>query len=79
MVFTELEDRVVVLDAGNGRYCRLNSSASAVWRLVSEPITIQGLVEKLSDEFEVDQERCTIEVVQLLKDFEQRGWMREVT
>lgn len=63
-----LDDEVVVLDVQEGAYFVLNPVGARVWSLIQEPKTVGELVDALRDEYDVEEERCAREVIDLLQD-----------
>lgn len=62
----ELADEAVVLSLRDGVYYGLNSVAARVWELVQEPQTVGEIREILMDEYEVDRESCTRDLLDLV-------------
>lgn len=72
-VSTELGDEVVVLGAEAGQYFGLNEVAARVWTLLQAPITVAALCDGVLAEYEVDQEQCRADVLELLRDLLAKG------
>lgn len=62
----ELADEAVVLSLRDGVYYGLNAVAARVWDLVQEPRTIREIGEILMDEYEIDRESCTRDLLDLV-------------
>jgi hypothetical protein len=56
----------VLLDVEAARYVDLNVSAAAVWDLLETPTTLRSLCTALGARFDVGQEQCEAEVLDLL-------------
>jgi hypothetical protein len=55
-------DEILLFHEGKQEYFRLNPTGAAIWRMFSEPHTIEDVVGRLRDEFVVEAERCGDEV-----------------
>jgi hypothetical protein len=72
-VSTELGEEVVVLGAEAGQYFGLNEVAARVWALLQSPITVAALCDGILAEFEVEQDACRSDVLELLRDLHAKG------
>lgn len=75
-ISTELEDEVIILNFGDGKYYGLAAVGARVWELLAEPKSLGALRDVLMQEFEVDAETCTCELKQLLQELESIGLVR---
>lgn len=57
-----LGDEIVMMNMDSGDYLGINSVGSDIWNLISEPITIDELIKKITAIYEVTEEQCNIEV-----------------
>jgi hypothetical protein len=65
-VAANVGDEMAVLDLAHGTYLGFNTTAAQVWRLLSEPRTLEGLCQAMTQDFDVDAERCRREIAELL-------------
>jgi hypothetical protein len=72
----ELGDELVALDPTAGECFGFNSVAASVWRELREPKSFDQLRDALLKEYDVDRERCTSELKQLLDDLCAKGLLR---
>ncbi|MCY4148346.1 MAG: PqqD family protein [Gammaproteobacteria bacterium] len=73
IVFTELDDQVVMLDTRSGKYLELDPVGSRIWAMLEDKPTIIELRDALIIEFDVDEETCLndlSEFVAKLRDLE---------
>ena len=66
-----LADEVFILSLKDGVYYGLNSVAARVWQLVQEPRTLREIRDVLVEEFDVKEEDCTRDVLNLLEQLRQ--------
>jgi len=64
----ELGDELVALNVNAGECFGFNSVATSVWRELKEPKSFNQLRDILLEEYEVEPERCTHELKDLLDD-----------
>ncbi|MFO1152691.1 MAG: PqqD family protein [Rhodospirillales bacterium] len=69
MLVRELGDEILVLDVEGEQVHQLNTSASRVWRLYDDGASVEGIVEKLVAEFDVNKERAHHDVLDVLSQF----------
>lgn len=72
-VSSDLEGEVVILDLRSGNYFGLEEVGARVWELIQEPITVEGLLAAILDEYDVERERCRRDLSALLRALEGRG------
>lgn len=63
MVFSEMDGEIVMMSIENSEYYGLDPVASRIWELLEQPATIEQLVEKLLEEYEVDYDTCLKDVI----------------
>ena len=64
---------MVMMDIDRGEYFSLNPVATRIWDLLEKPLTEDELCMILIDEYDVEPERCRMEVGELLKDMLRMG------
>ncbi len=72
----EVDGETVVLSPSDLRYHSLNDTAAAIWDRLAEPATIDGLVDGLQEDFEVDRDRCESDVARCVADLTELGIVR---
>lgn len=69
----DLGDELVALDPNAGKCFGFNSVATSVWRELKSPKSVEQLRDCLLDEYEVDAERCSLELNELLDELAAKG------
>ncbi len=69
----DLGSEAVLLDPTSGTYFGLNEVAARILDLAQETITIDSIVDRLLDEFDVDRNRLFGDVTAFVGDLERRG------
>ncbi len=68
---TELSGEKVMVDYGSGKYFMLHGIANDVWDMLGEKvIPVSGIIDRILEEYEVDRETCTEEVLDFLEKLE---------
>jgi len=72
-VSTALADEAVILGMKDGVYYGLDPVGARIWQLVEQPITLRDVVDVLVREYDVDRERCAVDVLAFARDLANRG------
>jgi hypothetical protein len=68
----DLEGEAVILHLRDGVYYGLNEVAAKVWKLVQEPRTIMEIRDALLEDYDVEPDDCTRDLLDLLQRF--KAW-----
>lgn len=74
-----LHDELIMMDLEQGKYFSLNPVATRIWDLLVEPATIEELCSVLTDEFDVSEEQCRVEVSEYLEQMTRLGLIHRIT
>ncbi len=66
-------DELLMMSAAEGKYFNLNDVGSRIWELLAQPVSAEGLVAALTDEYEVDGDTVRAEVMEFLSALRERG------
>lgn len=69
----DVGDDLVALDPDAGTCFGFNSVATEVWRQLEQPKTFEEIKAALLGEYEVDPERCAVELEELLDSMSSHG------
>ncbi len=67
MLFSHIDDEVVMMSMETGEYYGLNPIASRIWELLETPRTFGQLTNLLMQEFDIDEVTCQHDVSTFLK------------
>ena len=73
VLFQELQGDAVLLDLKSGVYFGLDRVGTRVWGLLGEHKVIGRAVEAMTQEFDVQTERCTEDVLALVFKLQEQG------
>ncbi len=66
-------ESIVILSLKDGMYYELKEVAARIWVLIQQPCSVQDVLDKLLEEYEVDVEQCEVDLIALAEDLFQRG------
>lgn len=66
IISSKMDDEVVMMSIEKGNYYGLNPVAAEIWEMLTEPMSVQAIIDRLMEDFEVDPEQCHAEVVAYL-------------
>ena len=72
-VFSEVDDEVVMLSITNSEYYNLNEIGSIIWRQLKESTSLNKLISKLTQEFEVSEDECRTDVLPFINELLELG------
>jgi Coenzyme PQQ synthesis protein D (PqqD) len=75
-VSSDLAGEAVILDLASGVYYGLNEVGARIWHLIQQPQTIQAIQHALLQEYDVDAEVCTQDLLQLLQELQAAGLLQ---
>ena len=67
IVFTDLDDTIVMMDVDEGHYYELDPIAARIWALLEEASSASSICETLAGEYEVDAETCQRDTLEFLQ------------
>ena len=68
MIFTDLDDIVVMMDADEGKYYEFDAIGAHIWTLLERPRPVAVICEVLLGEYEVTPEVCRRDVMAFLDE-----------
>jgi hypothetical protein len=66
MLFNKIDEEVVMLSIENSEYYGMDKVGSYIWELLAIPISFQGLLCKLMDEYDVSEKQCSQDTLTFL-------------
>jgi hypothetical protein len=74
--FTRLHDDMLAIDERAGYCYSMNVSATRIWELMMEPVTVGDICTVLCRDFVVTEETCLSDVAELLSTMRETGLVR---
>ena len=66
-------DELLMMSVEQGRYFNLNLVGTRIWELLAVPLTVDALVEALTNEYDIDPITARSEIVSFLGALRDRG------
>lgn len=73
ILFSELEDKLLMMSIDNGEYYSLDSIAARIWELIETPKSIEQLCSILVKEYDVRPDTCEQDVVEFIEKMQSLG------
>jgi len=72
-VSSDLAGETVLLNMQSAMYYGLDQVGSRIWELVREPIRVSDLRDAITNEYDVEPERCEADVLGFLRELALKG------
>lgn len=66
ILFSDLDDELLMMSIDNGEYYSVDSIGAHIWSLLEQPTPVATLCKMLTNEFEVDLATCQEDVLPFL-------------
>ena len=73
IISSKMDDEVVMMSIEKGNYYGLNPVAAEIWEMLTAPMTVQAIIDRLMEEFDVEHEQCYNEVLVYIGKLEHEG------
>ena len=70
------DDGIVILHAGNGRMFSSNETGARIWRGIEQRRSLEGIVEEISDEFQITGTTARVHALNFLAALEQQALIK---
>ena len=67
IVFTDLDDTIVMMDIDEGQYYELDPIGARIWALVEAPRPVAEICDALAGEYDVDPDTCRQDTLEFLQ------------
>lgn len=75
-IVSDMNGEKVMLSVANSKYYNLGVIGGDIWGIIKDPITIENLVNKLLDKYDVTQEECQNQVHSFLLTLKKEGLIK---
>ena len=76
-VETLVGDQVMMMHIQQGKYFALDGTARRIWEMLKMPTTVDGLVEQLVGEYDIDTEACRADISGFVSELMENGLIVE--
>ncbi|CDE44130.1 putative uncharacterized protein [Clostridium sp. CAG:411] len=68
---TELAGEKVMVDFTHGKYFMLKGVGNDIWEMLEDEIEVDSIIERLLQEYEVEEEQCVGSTIKFLEQLEE--------
>lgn len=76
-VFQDIDQEGILMDMTSGKYLRLNTTATAIWKQLESPLNGYELAQQLSVEYGADFQSILNDVNEALQDMSRLGVIKQ--
>ena len=69
----DLNGEAAIFNVRTGAYYGLDAVGATIWKLMEQPRTVQSIHEAILCQFDVEDERCQADVLELLEKLSREG------
>ena len=77
-VSCQLDGEVAILNTVSGEYYGLSEAGASAWTAIAEPRSLAGIVQAITSEYEVDEQRCEADLISLMSQLILHGLVEVV-
>lgn len=72
---TDLAGEKVMVDFTQGKYFMLKGVGNDIWEMLEDGITVETIIHKLLEEYDVEEKQCEESTVKFLEQLEEIGFI----
>ena len=76
IVYTDLDDTIVMMDVDEGQYYELDPIASRIWSIIENGQAVEEVCRALTEEFDVDPNTCQQDTLEFLQAASEQSIIR---
>lgn len=69
LVWSELDDEIIVLDTSSGDFYSLNKTATEVWKALEAQTPVEHIAASLATKYGISPAQATADVLELTNEF----------
>ena len=77
LMAADMNGSAVMMDIMTGKYYNLGAVGGRIWEILEEPMTVNALVGKLTDEYDVSASQCRADIEPFLTKLLAQGLLVE--
>jgi len=66
-IISDMDGETVMMSIDNGKYYNLGTIGGYIWEMIKTPSSIDKLISKLTNEFDIENSECQKEVIPFLE------------
>lgn len=76
VVSCDLDGEAAILNLKNGIYYGLDPIGAKIWNIVQNPTVLTDVLDAISDEYDVDKDRCKNDLLELVENLLDNGLVK---
>ena len=72
-VSADLSGEAAILNLKTSTYFGLNTIGASIWKLIQEPKTVGQIRDAITEEYDVEPDRCERDILELLQELSKNG------
>ena len=76
LLYSEIDDEVVILRMSDGKYFRINDIGCEIWKFADGKKSILSIIEWLKEQYEAPAEQIEFEVMAFIKELKSLGFIK---
>lgn len=73
---SNIDQETIVLNFQSGGYYGLNEVCTSIWNLIQEPKKVEEIRDAILEEYEVESEQCSQDLLRLLQELSIAGLIK---
>ena len=73
-----LDGEICLFDPDNAQYLNLNSTGSAIWELLEEPMELEQIVDNLITKYSIERNKCLEETKLFVEASLKQGFLIDI-
>ena len=78
LITSEIDDELLILDSKTGEYFKIDPIGLSIWKLLTEPTKVQQLLDKLVEDFEVEEAQCKADTLPFIEMLVEKEYLLTV-
>ncbi|MCI8408320.1 MAG: PqqD family protein [Lachnospiraceae bacterium] len=72
----DLAGEKVMVDFTQGKYFILKGAGNDIWEMLEDGITVEAIIHKLLEEYDVEEKQCEKSTMKFLEQLEEMGFIK---
>ncbi len=72
LLFNDIDGEIVMLSIENSEYYGMDKIGSRIWELIENPVSVNELIDKLLEEYDVTRDQCTYDTTGFLEQLAEK-------
>lgn len=72
-ITSDLGEEMILMNLETGNYIALNATSADIWRESANEVSVDTIIDRLMEQYEVDKEVCKNETIACIKEMTEKG------